>query len=92
MLLVLTSVLGYDLKMAVGTSVFIMTFTALTGVVSHFVISGKPNIVIMILFTFIWIRIVSRLANKIEAKKLNIIVGILLIVLGVFYDFCIEFL
>lgn len=73
--------------MAVGTSVFIMTFTALTGVVSHFVISGKPNIVIMILFTFIWIRIVSRLANKIEAKKLNIIVGILLIVLGVFYDF-----
>lgn len=87
MFLVLTSVLGYDLKMAVGTSVFIMTFTALTGVVSHFVISGKPNIVIMILFTFIWIRIVSRLANKIEAKKLNIKVGILLIVLGVFMIF-----
>lgn len=30
MLLILTSVLGYELKTAVGTSVFIMTFTALT--------------------------------------------------------------
>ena len=35
MLLILTSVLGYELKTAVGTSVFIMTFTALTGAVSH---------------------------------------------------------
>lgn len=40
MLLVLTSVLGYELKTAVGTSVFIMAFTALTGSVSHFVIGG----------------------------------------------------
>lgn len=30
MLLILTSVLGCELKTAVGTSVFIMTFTALT--------------------------------------------------------------
>ena len=36
MLLILTSVLGYELKTAVGTSVFIMTFTALTGAVSRF--------------------------------------------------------
>lgn len=43
LLLVLTSVLGYELKTAVGTSVFIMTFTALTGAVSHFYIGGKPN-------------------------------------------------
>ena len=34
MLLILTSVLGYELKTAVGTSVFIMTFTALTGLPS----------------------------------------------------------
>lgn len=38
MLLILTSVMGYELKTAVGTSVFIMTFTALTGAVSHFII------------------------------------------------------
>ena len=40
LLLILTSVLGYELKTAVGTSVFIMTFTALTGGVSHLVIGG----------------------------------------------------
>ena len=85
MLLVLTSILGYDLKTAVGTSVFVMTFTALTGAISHFAISGKPNLVIMflcILFTFIWTRLGFRLANKMESKKLNRIVGIILIVLG----------
>ena len=31
MLFVLTTFLGYQMHMAVGTSVFIMTFTALTG-------------------------------------------------------------
>ena len=41
MLLILTSVLGYELKTAVGTSVFIMTFTAFTGAVSHFAIAGS---------------------------------------------------
>jgi hypothetical protein len=41
MLLILTSVLGYELKTAVGTSVFIMAFTAFTGAVSHFMIVGR---------------------------------------------------
>ncbi len=40
MLLILTTVLGYELKTAVGTSVFIMTFTALTG--AHF--GGAPHL------------------------------------------------
>lgn len=44
MLLILTSVLGYELKTAVGTSVFIMAFTALTGAVSHFAIGGAPGL------------------------------------------------
>ena len=43
MLLILTSVLGYELKTAVGTSVFIMTFTAFTGAVSHFAIGVAPD-------------------------------------------------
>ena len=57
MLLILTSVLGYELKTAVGTSVFIMTFTALTGGVSHLVIGGMPNLRILFLcmiFTLIF--------------------------------------
>ena len=44
MLLILTSVLGYELKTAVGTSVFIMTFTALTGARLPFhAIGGAPD-------------------------------------------------
>ena len=86
LLLVLTSVLGYELKMAVGTSVFIMTFTALTGSASHFAISGMPDIPIMvlcILFTFVWARVGARWANKASAKMMNRVTGIVLSVLGV---------
>ena len=86
LLLVLTSVLGYELKMAVGTSVFIMTFTALTGSVSHFAISGAPDLwitVLCILFTFVWARIGARWANKASAKMMNRVTGIVLSVLGV---------
>lgn len=35
MLLLLTTVLGYELKTAVETSIFIMAFTAFTGAVSQ---------------------------------------------------------
>lgn len=86
MLLILTSVLGYELKTAVGTSVFIMTFTALTGAVSHFSFGDSPNLVIMglcILFTFLWARIAAVFANKAKPETLNRAVGIVLTVLGV---------
>lgn len=86
MLLMLTSVLGYELKTAVGTSVFIMAFTALTGSVSHFAISGLPDIPVLVLcvfFTSIWARVAARFANKATPKTLNRSVGIILTVLGV---------
>ncbi|MDY4221122.1 MAG: sulfite exporter TauE/SafE family protein [Candidatus Faecousia sp.] len=85
MLLILTSVLGYELKTAVGTSVFIMSFTALTGSVSHFVIGGAPDILVLLLcvgFTLIWARIAARIANKADAKFLNRATGVILILLG----------
>ena len=85
MLLILTSVLGYELKTAVGTSVFIMTFTALTGALSHFAIGGAPDITVLvlcILFTFLWARIAARIANKAEPAFLNRVTGVILIVLG----------
>ena len=62
MLLILTSVLGYELKTAVGTSVFIMTFTALTGAVSHFAIGGAPDwtvFALCVVFTLLWARIAA---------------------------------
>ena len=86
MLLILTSVMGYELKTAVGTSVFIMTFTALTGAVSHFVIGEMPDIFILclcIVFTLLWARIAAVFANKAQPKTLNRATGIVLVVLGV---------
>lgn len=86
MLLILTSVLGYELKTAVGTSVFIMSFTALTGAVSHFSIGGTPDLLIFalcVIFTFIWARIAAVFANKATPKTLNRTTGIILVVLGV---------
>ena len=86
MLLILTSVLGYELKTAVGTSVFIMTFTAFTGAVSHFAIGGlqDPAVwILCIIFTLIWARIAAVLANKATPKTLNRATGVILVVLGV---------
>ena len=85
MLLLLTSAMGYELKTAVGTSVFIMTFTALTGSVSHFAIGGKPDITVFalcVVFTLIFARIAAKIANRADAKTLNRATGIILVVLG----------
>ncbi len=85
MLLILTSVLGYELKTAVGTSVFIMTFTALTGAISHFAIGGTPDVAVWVLcvvFTLIWARIAAVFANKAQPKTLNRATGVVLVVLG----------
>lgn len=86
MLLILTSVLGYELKTAVGTSVFIMTFTALTGAVSHFAIGGMPDIwclIFCVASTLLWARIAAKLANKASPATLNRATGVILAVLGV---------
>lgn len=85
MLLVLTSVLGYELKTAVGTSVFIMAATALTGSVSHFAIGGMPDITaltVCIISTLVFALIASVIANKVSAKTLNRATGVVLVVLG----------
>ena len=85
MLLILTSVLGYELKTAVGTSVFIMTFTALTGAVSHFMIGGTPDWTVWalcVVFTLLWARIAAVFANRAQPKTLNRATGVVLVVLG----------
>lgn len=85
MLLVLTSILGYELKTAVGTSVFIMTFTAFTGAASHFIMGGMPDMVTLLLcvvFTLLWARIAASFANKASPVVLNRSVGVVLVILG----------
>lgn len=85
MLLILTSVLGYELKTAVGTSVFIMAFTAFTGSVSHFAIGGIPDLwslVFCIFSTLLWARIAAKFANKAAPEILNRVTGVVLALLG----------
>ncbi len=86
LLLVLTTFLGYPMHLAVGTSVFIMAFTALTGGISHFMIGGVPDIlplVLCVVFTLLWARIAAKIANKSNAKTLNRVVGIVMIVTSI---------
>ena len=83
MLLILTSVLGYELKTAVGTSVFIMAFT---GAASHFVIGGTPDwtvFTLCVIFTLLWARIAAVFANRATPKTLNRATGVILVILGI---------
>ncbi|MCM1544644.1 MAG: sulfite exporter TauE/SafE family protein, partial [Ruminococcus sp.] len=86
MLLILTTVLGYELKTAVGTSVFIMAFTAFTGSVSHIAIGGMPDVwalIFCVISTLLWAQIAAKFANKASAKTLNRATGCVLIVIGI---------
>ena len=85
LLLILTTVMGYELKTAVGTSVFIMAFTAFTGSVSHFAIGGAPDwwaLLFCVLSTLIFARIAAKFANKAKPETLNRATGVILVVLG----------
>lgn len=86
MLFVLTTFLGYELHTAVGTSVFIMSFTALTGSVSHIMIGGIPDLsslLLCVFFTLLWAQIASKIANKACTVALNRTVGVILVLTGI---------
>lgn len=86
MLIVLTSVIGFDLKTAVGTSVYIMTATALIGSVTHFAAGGFPDLAPMLLtvvFTLIWAQIGAIFANKVSPNMMNRVCGAVLLILGI---------
>ncbi len=88
MLIILTVIMGDELKIAVGTSVFIMTFTALFGASSHFYLVGsfpEPMIFITcVISTLIFALLGARFANKASTKVLNRVTGAVLTTLGLF--------
>ncbi len=96
MLALLTTVLGYEHKKAVGTSVFIMTFTALFGAVSHFSIQQIiPDLMVLsicVISTLIFALLGARFANKANHKVLNRATGIVLTTLGIFLIVANQFL
>lgn len=87
MLFVLTSFLGYQMHMAVESSVFIMAFDPpITGGIMSFRNGGMPDITIMVLcaaFTLLWARIAAIIANKSDAKTLNRAVGVVMILTSI---------
>ena len=88
MLIVFTAMLGYDRKTAVGTSTFIMTFTALIASVSHILI--EPSIVfecwdfllISIITATVFSLVSARFANKVKGRVVGYVTGAILLVLG----------
>lgn len=88
MLIVFSAMLGYDRQTAVGTSTFIMTFTALIASVSHIMI--EPTIVyecwdylVISIITATFFSLVSaRFANKVNAKVVGYVTGAILLTLG----------
>lgn len=87
MLTVFTLLLGYNLKVAVGTSTMIMTFVALVGTVSHITMGAalRPLPMAAVVLTCLLGAVTAaKFANKCEIVKLNRVIGAVLLVLGVF--------
>lgn len=86
MLTVFTVLMGYNLKIAVGTSTMIMTVVALTGAVSHFFMGANIfplPMTIVVLSCIVGAAVSAKFANRCEITKLNRVVGIVLLVLGI---------
>ncbi len=85
MLAVLTMLLGYQLKNGIGTSVFIMTFTALIASSVHFAIGGVEilPLIITCIAAFIGANVASRYANKVNEVTLNKVIGGFLVCYGI---------
>ncbi len=88
MLVVFTAFLGYELKTAVGTSTFIMTFTALIGFVSHslihpaIILERWDALAICIVTATAASLISARFANRVDNKTVGLVTGIVLTLLG----------
>jgi len=88
MLIVFTAMLGYERKTAVGTSTFIMTFTALIASVSHILIAPAIllecwDYLLLSMVTATFFSLVSaRFANRVRGKVVGYVTGAILLVLG----------
>ncbi len=86
MLMVFSLVLGYNLKIAVGTSTMVMSLVALTGAVSHISMGAQLfpiPMLIVIVSCLLGALAAAKFANRCEINRLNKIVGIVLTILGI---------
>ena len=88
MLVVFTAFLGMDLKTGVGTSTFIMTFTALIASVSHILIHPAillekwPVMILCIAVATTASLVSARFANRVNNRTVGLVTGVVLTVLG----------
>ena len=88
MLVVFTAFLGMELKTAVGTSTFIMTFTALIASVSHIlihpaIILEKWHVMLICIATATAASLYSaRFANRVKNRTVGLVTGAVLTLLG----------
>ncbi|MDD6564040.1 MAG: sulfite exporter TauE/SafE family protein [Clostridiales bacterium] len=87
MLTVFTMLLGYNLKVAVGTSTLIMTFVAFVGTVSHLSMGAEIQalpMAVVVITCLIGAVVAAKFANKCDIEKLNRVIGFVLLILGIF--------
>ena len=88
MLVVFTAFLGMELKTAVGTSTFIMTFTALIASVSHILIHPvilleKWDVMLHCIVISTTASLISaRFANRVSNRTVGLVTGVVLTLLG----------
>ena len=88
MLVVFTVFLSMDLKTAVGTSTFIMTFTALIASVSHILINPAivtertDALVICIITATVFSLGSAQFANRVNNRTVGLVTGVVLTILG----------
>ena len=89
MLIVLSAFFGMELKTAVGTSTFIMTFTALIASLSHIMIHPtiffeKWDAMILCIVVATTASLISaRFANRVNNRTVGMVTGVVLTVMGV---------
>lgn len=88
MLIVFTAMLGYDRRTAVGTSTFIMTFTALIASISHVMMEPailfecRNYLLLSIVVATFFSLVSAQFANKVSSKAVGYVTGVILLVLG----------
>ena len=88
MLIVFSVFFGMELKISVGTSTFIMTFTALIASVSHIMIHPaivfeKWDIMLLcIIIATIASLVSARFANRVKNRTIGLVTGVVLTILG----------
>lgn len=81
---ILIFLLGYNLHMAIGTSLFTMSFIAGAGALGHYV---NNEIILSVVFiagvsVFLGALVGSKMANRIDENRLGRLIGLVILILG----------